>query len=31
MPQMMRGQRLYELAEAQECAFIEEMQAQAPR
>ncbi|GAN00534.1 hypothetical protein U91I_04200 [alpha proteobacterium U9-1i] len=27
MPQMMRGQRLYELAEAQECAFLQEMAA----
>jgi|CXWL01.1.fsa_nt_gi hypothetical protein len=31
MPQMMRGQRLYELAQAQECAFLQEMEAQAPQ
>jgi hypothetical protein len=30
MPQMMRGQRLYELAEAKQCPFIAEMQNQAP-
>lgn len=30
MPQMMRGQRLYELAQAQNCAFLAEMQQQAP-
>ena len=29
MPQMMRGQRLYELAQAQDCAFLAEMQQQA--
>lgn len=28
MPGMTRAQRLYELAQAQECAFLEEMQAQ---
>ena len=28
MPAMMRGQRLYELAQAQECAFVEDMPAQ---
>lgn len=27
MPAMMRGQRLYELAQAQECAFMEDMPA----
>lgn len=26
MPQMMRGQRVYELAQAQQCAFIEQQQ-----
>ena len=26
MPAMMRGQRLYELAQAQECAFLQDMQ-----
>lgn len=27
MPQMMRGQRIYELAQARECAFIQQMPA----
>jgi hypothetical protein len=31
MPQMMRGQRLYDLAQAQDCAFLAEMQQQAPQ
>ena len=26
MPQLMRGQRLYELAQAQQCAFVEDVQ-----
>lgn len=29
MPQMMRGQRLYDLAQARDCAFLAEMQQQA--
>lgn len=28
MPQMMRGQRVYELAQAQQCAFVQEQQQQ---
>jgi hypothetical protein len=31
MPQMMRGQHIYQLAEAKQCPFLEEMRQQAPR
>jgi hypothetical protein len=31
MPQMMRGQRLYELAQTQNCPFLAEMEQQAPQ
>jgi hypothetical protein len=31
MPQMMRGERLYNLAQAQHCPFLEEMQQQQPQ
>lgn len=30
MPQLMRGQRVYELAQAQECAFVQEMAQATP-
>ena len=30
MPQMMRGQRLYQLADAKHCEFMQQMQEQAP-
>ncbi|HWA00662.1 MAG TPA: hypothetical protein VG841_10155 [Caulobacterales bacterium] len=30
MPQLMRGQRLYELAQGQQCAFLQEQGAPAP-
>ncbi|MEJ0058965.1 MAG: hypothetical protein WDM79_04995 [Terricaulis sp.] len=30
MPQMMRGQRVYELAQAKQCPFIDEAMAEAP-
>lgn len=31
MPQMMRGERLYNLAEAQQCPFLQELQQQQPQ